>query len=328
MLILNASQVRQALPMAQVIEVMKDAYAALSSGRAEVPLRSQLPIPAYDGVNLYMPAHLADGGESLVIKIVSVYPKNVDWHLPIIHATVLASDPQSGAPLALLEGASLTAIRTGAAAGAATDLLARPDSRIVAIFGAGVQGRTQLEAICNVRQIERAWIFDPKPERIDKFITDLSGRGPIPSELIRATNSKEAVQSADIICTATTSAVPVFDDGDLKPGVHINGFGSFTPQMREVPSETVRRARIFIDSRATALAEAGDLIQPLEAGQITIDQIAGEIGEVIQGRISGRQTHEEITFFKSVGVAVQDAAAARLALENASRLGLGQQVDW
>ncbi|HLA98429.1 MAG TPA: hypothetical protein VJL34_08240 [Anaerolineales bacterium] len=330
MLILNASQVRQALPMEQTIAAMKRAYAALSSGDAQVPLRVRLPIPAHQAVSLFMPAYVQDveGGESLAVKVVSLYPKNLARGMPLIHAAVLALEAHSGRPVALLEGGALTAIRTGAASGAATELLARPDSRVAAVFGAGVQGRTQLEAVCSARAIQTAWVYDPNPERVDDFIQELAGAGPIPKDLRPAATPAQAVAEADIICTATTSSTPVFADSDLKPGVHINAVGSYTPEMQEIPSETVRRAYVVLDSRSAALAETGDLIQPLAQGLITPEHIQAELGELVLGRKPGRTAPDQVTLFKSVGVAVQDAVAAQLALENARRMGLGQRVDW
>ncbi len=170
MFVLNAEEVRSCLPMKATIEAMKRAFAALSMGLAEVPLRSQLKIPGNQAVNLFMPAYIRDeAGESLAVKIVSVYPENIKLGLPIIHAAVLVLAADTGQPLALIEGSTLTAIRTGAASGAATDLLARGDARVAAIFGAGVQARTQLEAICSVRSIDLAWIYDPNPDRVSRI---------------------------------------------------------------------------------------------------------------------------------------------------------------
>lgn len=226
----------------------------------------------------------------------------------------------------------LTAIRTGAASGAATDLLARPDSRVAAIFGAGVQARTQLEAICTVRPIRTVWIYDRIPERIETFVRELAGwlvRDPSPRICVRvATSSQEAVADADVICTATTSSTPVFDDADLKPGVHINGIGAYTPAMTEVPSATVKRALAVVDSRDAALAEAGDLILPIQQGLITETHIHAELGELVLGRKQGRTGADHSTCFKSVGIAVQNALAASLAVKNAEASGLGQRVVW
>jgi ornithine cyclodeaminase len=328
MVILNAADVRRALPMKQAIEGMKTAYAALSDGRAEVPLRTRLPVAAHDGLTLFMPAFVRNpAGEALAVKIVSLFPANPGRGLAYIQATVLVLEPDTGRAIGLLEGSTLTAIRTGAAGGAAVDLLAREDCRILGIFGAGTQGRTQLEAACAVRQFQTVWIFDAAKERSRQMAEELSGVGPIPADVRVAASAKEAVAQSDVICTATTSSVPVFSDTDLGPGTHISAVGSYTPEMQEIPSETVARARVFVDSRGASLAETGDLILPIRHGFFSEAQIAGELGEVIGGKAAGRQTRDEITLFKSVGVAVQDAMAASIAMENARKLGIGIEVD-
>jgi ornithine cyclodeaminase len=260
--------------------------------------------------------------------VVSLFPKNPSRGLAFIQAAVIAFEADTGRPMALLEGSSLTAIRTGAGSGAAIDLLARPDSRIVAIFGAGAQGRTQLEAACAVRRIDKAWIFDPDPDKAKAFAKEMAGQGPIPQDLKPASTSQEAVAEADIICTATTSVTPVFEDKDLKPGAHISSIGSYTPEMVEVPAETIRRAKVIVDSRSACLEEAGDLIQPMRAGLFDESHIHAELGEIVLGRKPGRQSDDEITYFKSVGIAVQDAMAAQVALGNARRMNIGREVDF
>ncbi len=329
MLVLSAADVKHALPMAETIEAMKQAYAALSAGKAEVPLRARLPVAPHDGVSLFMPAYVqGENQDSLAIKVVSLFPRNVQQGLPLIHAAVLVLDASTGRPLALLEGGTLTAIRTGAGAGAATDLLARPNSRVGAVFGAGVQARTQLEAMCAVRPLQTVWVYDPNPERTDIFIRQMAGQAAIPGDLRAAASAQEAVADADIIAAATTSTTPVFADGDLKPGVHISAVGSYTPKMQEIPADTIARALVVVDSRSASLAETGDLIQPIQAGLFTAAHIHAELGEIVLGQQAGRTTPDQITYFKSVGVAVQDAVAAQLALTNAQKSGLGQQVAW
>lgn len=329
MLILTADDVRKALPMRQAIEAMKNAYAALSSGTAVVPLRTRLLIPGSEASSLFMPAyvHTADD-EALAVKIVSLFPTNPARGLAYIQAAVLVFDSETGRAIALLEGSSLTAIRTGAAGGAAIDLLARPDSKVVGIFGAGAQGRTQLEAACTARMIEEAFIFDADIEKAKSFANEMKGKGKIPINIHVAQNAREAIEYTDIICTATTSTVPVFEDRDLKAGTHISAIGAYTPEMQEVPTETLQRARIFVDSRSAALEEAGDLIQPIRAGLFAESHIFGELGEVVLGKISGRESPEDITYFKSVGVAVQDAMAAQIALSNARKMNIGREVDF
>ncbi len=329
MIILNAADVRKALPMRAAIDAVKRAYAALSDGRAEVPLRTHLKVAPSDGLGLFMPAFVSDSaGEAMAVKIVTLFDKNPARGLPFIHAAVLVMDPQTGKMLAMLEGGTLTAIRTGAASGASTEILAREDSRVAAIFGAGVQARTQLEAVCTVRKIEEAWVFDADSARAQAMAAEVAGKGPITANVKVAANPQQALENADVVCTATTSAKPVFEDKFLKTGAHVSGVGSYTPQMAEVPVETVQRARVVVDSRPAALAEAGDLIQPINAGVWNPSQIHAELGEIVLGRKSGRQSAAEITFFKSVGLAAQDAAAAQVALAYAAEHGLGQVIEF
>ena len=329
MLILTAADVRAALPMDQAIQAMKDAFAALSDDRAKVPLRSRLEIPPHEGLTLLMPAFVKRAAsEALGMKVVSLFPGNPEKGIPYIQAAVLVLEPSTGQALALLEGSSLTAIRTGAAGGAAVDVLSRPESSVLAIFGAGAQARTQLLAACTVRKIGQARIFDTNPEHAEALVSELAGTPPIPQDLQIASTPQEAIRDADVICTATTSLTPVFADSDLKAGAHISAIGSYTPEMQEIPAETVSRARVVVDSKSAALAETGDLIKPMEAGLFTPERIHAELGEILLGRKAGRQSSAEVTVFKSVGVAVQDAMAAQLALENARKNRFGTSVKF
>lgn len=313
--------------MAEAIQAVREAYVQLSAGQAEVPLRTPVPVEKRDAVTLFMPAYLA-ASDALGAKIVSVFPGNPARGLPLIHAVVLVLDAETGCPVALMDGTYLTALRTGAASGVATDLLARPDVAVAAILGAGAQARTQLEAVCTVRKIEQVWVYDMDRRAADAYVAEMKARGkPIPADMAVAESPAQAVRHADVICTATTSRTPVFADADLKPGVHINGIGSYTPEMQEVPVETVVRARVFVDSRLASLAEAGDLLIPLRQGLLTETNICGEIGQVAAGLLPGRTSAEEITFFKSVGVAVQDVAVASLILRRAAEMGLGAEVE-
>ncbi len=320
----SADDVRHALPMADAIDAVKAGYVQLSAGRAQAPLRTHLAVRP-DDATLIMPFYAPDDEGALGLKLVSVFNSNVPRGLPLIHSVVLAVDTASGAPLALIEGGSLTAIRTGAASGAATDVLARPDATTAAIFGGGVQARRQLEAVCTVRRIERVFVYSLVGA--EAFVAEMAGYGPIPADIIIARSPREAVAEADIICAATTTRTPVFDGRDLKPGTHVNGIGSFTPEMQEIDAVTVRRARVVVDSVEAALAEAGDLIIPLRAGEINLAHINTELGEIIAGSKPGRTSAEQITFFKSVGVAVQDAMAAKIILRNGSALDLGTTIE-
>lgn len=329
MLILNADEVRRALPMKDAIAAMKDAYAALSDGTAAAPLRTRLPIPSRDAVSLFMPAYVKkESAEALAVKVVSLYPSNPPRGLAYIQAAVLVFDPETGRAIALLEGSALTAIRTGAGSGAAIDLLARKDSKIVAIFGAGPQGKTQLEAACSARSIVTAFIYNPTTTKAQAFVQEMAGHENIPKDIRIAKTPKEAIENADIICTATGSKQPVFDDNNVKPGTHISAIGAYTPEMQELPIETVARARIVVDSRATVMEEAGDIVKAVKAGLINEWNIHAELGEIVLGIKPGRQSDDEITFFKSVGNAVQDAVAAQAALKNAHAMKLGVEVEF
>jgi len=331
MLILNADDVGKALPMKETIEAMKRAYASLSDGKADAPLRTRLSIPSQDAVSLFMPAYVqTEEDDALAIKVVSLFPKNPERErrLALIQAAVLVLDAETGQTRALLEGSSLTAIRTGAGSGAAIDLLARPDSEVVAVFGAGVQARAQLEAACSVRKIEKAWVYDPSEVRVKTFVKEMAGNGDVPKALFVAESPAQALFEADIVCTATTSSTPVFNDADLKPGTHVSAIGSYTPEMQEVPAETVARAYVVVDSLSATLAETGDLIQPMQAGLFGEEHVSTELGEIVLGRKTGRNSSEQITFFKSVGIAVQDAMAAQLALKNAREQKIGKEIKF
>jgi len=325
--ILTRDEVAMAVNMAEAIETVKKAFIQLSSGKAEMPLRTQVPVEKRKGVTLFMPAYLADS-DAMGAKIVSVFPNNQKRKLPTIHAVVIVVDAETGRPTAIMDGTYLTALRTGAASGVATDLLSRKDARVVAIFGAGTQSRTQLEAICTVRSIEEVWVYDVVPRTVIDYVEEMKKHGtPIPADIFVAESPMQAVSEADIICAATTSSQPVFNDSDLKPGVHINGVGSYTPEMQEIPAATVVRSKVIVDSSQAALAEAGDLIIPIGGGFISDKHIHGEIGELAAGKISGRESEEDTTFFKSVGLAVQDVSVAELVLRRANELGLGHDLD-
>jgi ornithine cyclodeaminase/alanine dehydrogenase-like protein (mu-crystallin family) len=302
---------------------MRDAFIQLSSSRAIVPARMSMEVAPESGRALLMPAYLPDSHRTS-IKIVSVNEENPARGLPLIHAVVIVLDASTGRLLALLDGEYLTALRTGAASGLATKLLAREDSRSLAIFGAGAQARTQLEAVCCVREIKRISVFDLEQERADNFIASL--REDV-STSIEFTQDAKSLQDADIVCTATTSQTPVFQHEDLRPGTHINAIGCYQPHTQEIPGATVAAAKVVLGQRDGCLAEAGDLIQPIEQGLISEGHIYGELGEIATGEKPGRETADEITLFKSVGNAVQDLAAASRVLENADKLGLGTEVN-
>jgi ornithine cyclodeaminase len=336
-LVITASDLRSLVSMRDAITAVHQAFVALSFGRAAVPVRTVVPVAGRDAVLLAMPgvlvppetAHIRDAAEApsgLGAKLVSVFPGNAAAGLPVVQAVVVLFDQEAGRPLALLEGTSLTALRTGAASGMATELLALPEAGIVALFGAGAQARTQLEAVCAVRPVTQVRVVDRRLERAEAFAAWARGQTWIGGATVLAVSDPEiAVRGAEIIVTATTSPTPVFPGRAVGPGAHVNAIGAFQPETREVDSELVARAAIFVDNRAAALAEAGDLLIPIREGVLAAEAIRGEIGEVAAGR-TGRRGAQEITLFKSVGSAVQDLAVAGLAVARATASGRGIRV--
>ncbi len=238
MWIYNRESIRKALPMRKAIDVVKQAFIQLSADRATVPNRIQIEVAEHNGTTLIMPGYLRDD-QQMAVKIVSMFQDNPSKGLPSINAVVLVVDPKTGQCSSILNGSSLTALRTGAAAGVATEFLARKTAATAAIFGAGVQGRTQLEAVCTVREIEEAWIYDVNAESAETFASEMSEQ--LSLDVNAAKDPSEAVKNADIICTVTTSATPVFDDNDVRRGTHINAVGVFKTHMREIPPETIQR---------------------------------------------------------------------------------------
>ena len=317
--LLGATDVDRAIDMRQAIDIMATAFKELASGRANVPQR--LGVETEAGLVLAMPGSLPEQS-ALAIKVVSVFPGNSRLGLPSVFGLVLVLDASSGAPLALIEGSHLTALRTGAASGLATKLMAREDARTVALFGAGVQARTQLAAVRAVRDIREVRIVSRTPQSAERLAGELTGL-----ETRVLADSGAAVRGADIVITATTSATSVVFGRDVEPGTHVNAIGAYTPTMREVDADVVRRARVVVDTRQGALAEAGDLIMAIRERVIASDHVVAELGEVVNGTVAGRTSEEEITLFKSVGHAAQDVALARCVLDVAVSRRLGTTVS-
>lgn len=322
--ILSEQDIRESLPMDEAVAAMKEAFIELSAGQVVMPVRTHIDIPARAGTALFMPC-FSERFRRIGLKMVNLFDDNAAKGLPRIQGLVCLFDGRTGSPLALLNGTCLTALRTGAASGAATDLLARPEAATVAVFGAGVQGRTQLEGVCAVRPIRKALVFDPAGDTAAALATEMSRALNI--EVTAAASPQEALGAADVVCTATVSKTPVFKDKDLAPGTHINAVGSYKPDVQEIPAETVRRALLVVDHRLSALAETGDLIIPMRESMIGESDIHAELGEIAAGKAPGRVSKSEITLFKSVGLAIQDLVAAARAFENAVEKGLGQLVN-
>ncbi len=329
MLVLSKSDVKKAVTMEQAIAAMETAFAAYSRGEAIVPVRTQLDVPRHEGTALFMPGYLAAGdSEGLAIKIVSVYSRNQQKGMPTIFGVVVTNDPTTGRPKALLEAGYLTALRTGAAGGAAARHLAREDASILAVIGAGTQARTQVAAVRAVRPIQEIRLFDINQDSARAFAQELAGDQGATVTLRVTASPEEAVRGGDVIVTATTAREPVINGEWLSPGTHITAVGAFTPEMREIDVNALQRAnKIVVDSREAAMEEAGDLIIPIEEGLLSVNDIYGELGEITGGTKPGRENPDEITIFKSVGLAVQDVAIADLITTQALKLGLGTEVS-
>jgi ornithine cyclodeaminase/alanine dehydrogenase-like protein (mu-crystallin family) len=319
-LYLSAADVRRALPMADAVAAMREAFTHLSEDRVRLLPREHLPATGGRGMALIMPCH-SMAKNLFSLKFVSVFEGNPRQGLPTIQALIILTDGATGSHRAIMDGASLTALRTGGASGLATDVLARPDAAAAAVFGAGVQARTQLEAVCCVRPIRRARVYDSDAAAAERFAAEMAERLGVPVE--RADTPAKALADADVVSTATSSTRPVFADHELPPRAHINAIGVYQLERAEIPPDTVRRARVVVDHLPSAFEEAGDLLGPLRQGLIQESHFNTELGDVLLGRAPGRCDADAITLFKSVGVAVQDLCAAARALENARRLGLG-----
>ncbi len=326
-LVLNGEQVAQLLPMPECIKVMREALAALARGEALVPLRTVMRVPGVNGLLGLMPGYISprEGQEgALGLKAVSVFPGNASRGIDTHQGAVLFFEADTGRLSALLDGAAITAIRTAAVSGVATDVLARPDASELAILGAGVQARTHIEAIAAVRPLRRIRIWSRNPEHAAVLASELRRRFGFPIEA--APSAEAAVREADLVATVTASPEPVLKREWLKEGVHINAVGSSIPTSREIDTATMVAARLFVDRRESALAEAGDLLIAMREDALTGDHIQAELGEVIIGKNPGRRSPGELTLFKSLGLAVEDVASAAYLVRRARETGTGQTV--
>ncbi len=322
-LILTRSDVMSVLTMKDCMEVVEQAFLELFNKTADLPLRTA--IKPEGGVSLYMPAYLRES-KTLAFKLVTVYKDNPEkFNMPTTIGTVLLQDHETGKVICIMDGGYLTAVRTGAASGIATKYLARNGEGLTAgIFGAGVQAKMQLWAVAEARAIESAMVYDVSMEAAMEFAVEMSEKLSI--EVVAA-SSPQSLLDADILCLATSSATPLFDGMLVKPGTHINGIGSHSPGARELDTAIIKRSKFVGDSREACFAEAGDIIIPLNEGAITADHFYAELGEIIKGSKASRLNDDEITIFKSNGLAIQDAATAKLIYERAKAVGIGIEVE-
>lgn len=318
--ILSKQDVMKILDMRDAIDILETAFSDLATGHAVLPQRT--PITAQGGVALFMPAYLKSMG-ALGAKIVTVYKDNPSrFNLPTVLGTILLLDEKTGAPVAIMDGGYLTAMRTGAVAGLATRYLARPDAEVHVLFGTGGMAKTHAWAVDCAADIQKLILYsiDPRPKR-DAFKDDLQSL--LDCEIVVTDDPAAACAEADVITLITSAKDPVIDGDWIAPGTHINGIGSHAPATREIDVTTLNKARVVCDLVDACKAEAGDFLIPVEAGEWSWDEVRGSLGDVVTGKIKGRETPDEITLFKSVGLAIQDISTARHVFVTALETGTG-----
>ena len=335
MLILTEQNLRQVLTMAEVIGAIERGLIAVSRGETIVPDRLRMNIPWAGAVLFEMPAGLSphdqagpdEGALSGAVgtKLVTVFPNNSRLNIPTVQSAYFLLDGETGVPLALMEGRFVTAIRTAATSAVATKSMASAGGKRLAVLGAGVQGAFHIDAMREICEVTRVVIASRSPDRAEALAQRTRNRMGLEASV---TTAADAVSSCDLICTCTTSPGPLFDGRTIQPGTHINAVGAFTPDTRELDTEAIRRARVVIDSASAAGREAGEILIPLAEGAIMPVHIAGELADVVSGRIRGRTSVEEITVFKSCGLAIEDLVTARLAYSNALARGIGTSVGF
>ncbi|MEZ0327110.1 MAG: ornithine cyclodeaminase family protein [Fimbriimonas sp.] len=321
-LLLSRADVASVCTMAEAIPAAREAFLALHEGRAHMPERLAVRVDEHHGTHLTMPCYVDEpGGGILNVKIATVYPENPEaFGLGTTLAFLVLQDVRSGELLALMDAEHLTAMRTGAGCAIATELLARKESRVLTVFGAGAQAAAQVEAMLFVRRVERVWVISRSSERAATFVQRLRDGGV---DARRSDDPRACLAESDIVCTATSSKSPVVQSGWLRPGTHVNAVGSFRADIAELDPQSVGRCSVYVDHEPAARNGAGELIQAVAAGTWSWSDLSGSLGSLLAGKVAGRANAEEITLFKSVGIAVQDSFAAAAIYARATQQGLG-----
>lgn len=325
-LVIDGEDVERLLAMDACIDLMAKTLADLAAGIFHQPLRMIVRPPDAKGLLGLMPAHRASDPALYGLKAICVFPDNPKINKDAHQGSVMLFNGDTGELLSLMNASPITAIRTAAVSAVATRLLARADSSHLAIIGSGVEARSHLPAIASVRQIKKTRVVSRRRERADLFAAEMGGRYTFPIEAVDTV--EEAVADADIVVTVTNSHEPVIRREWISEGAHINAIGTHSPASREIDGETMAAARIFVDRRESAINEAGDYVLAVKEGLITEVNIVGEIGELLIGAKQGRQTSEDITLFKSLGLAVEDLACAQFLFEKAQEVGVGTWVNF
>ncbi len=324
--LLSGDQVDRLLPMPQCIALMEEALAMLARGEAILPLRMVMRLPGKGAFGL-MPSALGAPLQTIGLKAITVFPANHGTGLDSHQGVVLVFEPDHGSLVGILDASRITALRTAAVSAVATRLLAAETADTLGLIGSGVQARTHLAAMHAVRPLRSVKVYSPSESRRRGFVDWASEAFSCSVEGVAS--AREAVWGSDIICTITSSSTPVLEDSWVAPGTHINAVGASLKEARELPSALVARAKLWVDRRESAEHEAGDYLIPLQEGAIGPDHIAGEIGELLtdQGAHPEPRAPEDVTVFKSLGLAIQDAAVGRFLVEEGARQGVGTVVN-
>ena len=325
-ILLSRKDLKELITMSDAIQAVEEGFRQYAKGQCDVPVRKEMRIDENQGMFLFMPAFMKSDN-AFGTKIVSVFANNPKRGLSTIQGVYMLNDPTTGELLALMDGIFLTAVRTGATSAVATKYLARRDAAILAIIGSGGQAAFQAAAICKVRPIREVYVYDTNPQKVHEFSDTASRDLKLPVTAVKS--SREAAIRADILVTATTATEPVFNGDDLKPGTHINAIGYQSPSSRELDSITVKKARIVVDTYEGCLAEAGDLLIPIQRGELSEDDIYADLGKIISGQKKGRSNDTDITLFKSLGFALEDLVTAQAAYRKAKlkKIGLEFKFD-
>ena len=323
--VISHDDVARLLPMDECVELMAEALATLARDDAVLPLRQAVWLPDRSGLLGVMPGYLGSPAR-LGLKVVSVFPGNHDAGLDSHQGVVMLFDPGTGVPLAVMDAGAITAIRTAAVSGVATRTLARPDAGDLAVLGSGVQAAAHVEAMAVVRRLRRVRVWSRDPERARAFADREGDRLGVEIEAMRS--GREAVEGADLICTTTAAREPILEGAWIAPGAHVNAVGACFANARELDTDAVAGARLIVDRRESALAESGDILIPIAEEAFDEDHIMGELGEVLLRRVPGRTGAREVTLFKSLGIAIEDLAAARHVLNRAEQESAGVVARW
>jgi ornithine cyclodeaminase/alanine dehydrogenase-like protein (mu-crystallin family) len=318
--LLTEAQVKSLLPVPDLVAAMESAVARFSAGEVVQPMRNVLMVGPRRGYYGVMPAFIGQP-PTLGTKIVTVFNDNHRRGLPSHLATILLMDPETGALTAILDGRYITEARTAAVSAVSARHLARADAATLAIIGSGVQARSHLEALAEVRPLTHVRIWSPREASRQRFVAEMQGR--VGARLEAADTAEAAVSGADLVVLVTSSPTPVVEDQWIAPGTHVVSVGACRPDHREMAPALVARGRVFVDSRAAALVESGDIVQGIAEGRFEAGHVVGELGELVLGRIPGRTDADQVTIFKSLGMAVEDVAAADLVLQRAIETGAG-----